>query len=158
MTTKMDKDKISKHRAEVIERFINIEWMINAIISQHYLKKVRKSFMLEVLYDEYFNFGLKRRILEKILKKNSKYENQIIEQLRRLNNIRNYFAHCGQEIITLTDKPLKRKVIHRRNIKEELDFESLHDEFMTKVGSVEKYLVQVLYDLGGTLITKLPKT
>lgn len=56
----MDKDEISKCRAEVIERFINIEWIINAIISQHYLKRVVVSFILEVLYDEYFSFALKR--------------------------------------------------------------------------------------------------
>ena len=46
------------------ERFINIETMINAIISQHYFKKVPLNFYLEVLYDEYFSFALRRRILE----------------------------------------------------------------------------------------------
>ncbi len=60
----MDKDKLSKYRADVIERFINVEWIINAIICQHYFKRVSMPFLLEVLYDEYFSFALKRRILE----------------------------------------------------------------------------------------------
>ena len=154
----IDKETLSKYRAEVIERFINIEWMINAIICQHYLKKVITSFMLEVLYDPYFSFALRRRILEKILKNINKYDKQVIEDLHQLNNIRNLFAHCGQEFIMLTDKPLKRKVIDPRDIEKELDFESLHDDFMKIVGGVEKYLVKLQYDLGVTLITKLPET
>ena len=154
----MDRDTLSKYRAEVIERFITVEWMINAIICQYYLKCVIKSFMLEVLYDEYFSFALRRRILEKILKKINKYEKQIIDDLHRLNNIRNYFAHCGQEFIILTEKQLKRKVIHPRDIEKELDFESLHGDFMKIVGGVEEYLVKLQYDLGVTLITELPET
>ena len=63
----IDKDVLSKYRAEVIERFINMEWLINAIICQHYFKRVLMPFLLEVLYDEYFSFALKRRILEKII-------------------------------------------------------------------------------------------
>jgi len=154
----MDKETLSKYRAEIIGRFINVEWMINAIICQHYLKKVRKSFMLEVLYDEYFSFALRRRILEKILKRINKYEKQIIDKINRLNNIRNYFAHCGQEIVMLSDEPPKRKVIHPGDIEKELDFESLYDDFMKTVGGVEKHLVKLQYDLGVTLITKLPET
>ena len=152
----MDKDTLSKYRAEVIERFINIEWMINAIICQHYLKKVRKSFMLEVLYDEYFGFALRRRILEKILKRIDKHKKQMIDDLNRLNTIRNYFAHYGQEVIMLSDEPPKRKVIHPRDIEKELDFESLYDDFMKTVGGVEKHLVKLQYDLGVTLISELP--
>ena len=64
----MDKENISKYRAEVIEKFINIESIIDVIISQHYFKLPNKSFIFEVLYDEYFSFALKRRILEKIIR------------------------------------------------------------------------------------------
>jgi len=64
----MNDNNISKYRSEVIERAINIEWIMSAIICQHYFKKVIMPFLLEVLYDEYFSFALKRRILEKIVK------------------------------------------------------------------------------------------
>ncbi|PIU57494.1 MAG: hypothetical protein COS88_00935 [Chloroflexi bacterium CG07_land_8_20_14_0_80_51_10] len=61
----MDEKTVSQMRADVIERFINLETRMNAIISQHYFGKFYKPFFLEVLYDEHFTFGLRRGILEK---------------------------------------------------------------------------------------------
>jgi hypothetical protein len=145
----MDQDTLSKYRAEVIERFINVEWIINAIISQYYFKKVIMPFLLEVLYDEYFSFALKRRILEKIIKN---IEKQKIQELNRLNTIRNYFAHCNQEIIQGTDLKQQGKVVDPRDIEKEVDFESLHSEFMKIVGGVEEYLAMLFKVLGGILV------
>ena len=144
----MDKDKLSKYRAEVIERFINIEWIINAVICQHYFKRVILPFALEVLYDPSFSFALRRNILKKIVKD---LDNQKVEELNRLNNIRNYFAHCGQEIISGTDKTQKGKVIDPRNIDKEINLERLYADFMQIVWGVEEYLVKVYQDLGGVL-------
>ena len=59
-------DELSKWRSEVIESSINIEWLINAIICQHYLKKICRIFLFEVFYDEYFNFGFKKKNITKI--------------------------------------------------------------------------------------------
>ena len=145
----MDNETLSKYRAEVIERFINIEWIINAIISQHYFKRVILPFLLEVLYDEYFSFALKRRVLEKIIKN---IDSKKVQDLNRLNTIRNYFAHCNQEIFEGPGKPDKiqrGKVIDPRDIKKEIDFESLYSEFMQKVTGVEEYLFKLYQDLGG---------
>jgi hypothetical protein len=158
---KMDKDELSKCRAEVIERFINIEWMINAIICQHYLGQLRTSFLFEVLADEYFSFGLKRRILTKIIKsKNADRQiaKRIIKDINELSDIRNRFAHYGQKFIVSQDKTLRQKVIDPRNIKDEIDFQGLHDKFMEKVKGVEEYLVKLQYDLGVKLISELPET
>ena len=116
----MEKDSISNYHSEVIERFINIEWIINAIISQHYLKRVVKPFVLEVLYDEYFSFALKRRILEKIIKGIDK---QKIQELNRLNTIRNYFAHCNQRIIEGRDKTQEGQIIYPRNTEKAVNYE-----------------------------------
>lgn len=154
----MEKDKLSKCRAEVIERFINVEWIINAIISQHYFKKVVKPFVLEVLYDEYFSFGLKRRILKKVIEN---IDSKKVQELNRLNTIRNYFAHCNQEIFEISDievkdgkviEKAKGKVIDPRNIEKEVNFESMYSEFMKMVGGVEEYLAKVYQDLGGELL------
>ena len=145
----MDKDKVSEYRSEVLEKFINIEWIINAIISHHYFKRLMKSFVLEVLYDEYFSFALKRRILEKIIKNVDK---QKVEDLNRLNTIRNYFAHCNQEIFEASDKMKERgKIIDPRDIEREINFESLYSEFIEKENRVIEYLVKLFQDLGGTL-------
>ena len=141
----MDKDTLSKYRSEIIEKFINIEWIINIIISQYYLKRADKSFLFEVLYDEYFSFALKRRILEKIIKN---IDNRKVQDLNRLNTIRNYFAHCGQEYIKGPDKTQKGRVLDPRNIEEEVNFESLYTEFMKEQGSVVEYLMQIAAELG----------
>ena len=151
----MDRDTLSKYRAEIIERFINVEWIINAIISQHYFKRMDKSFAFEVLYDEHFNFGLRRSILKKIIKN---IDNQKVQDLNRLNTIRNYFAHCNQEIIEGPDKTQKGKILDPRNIEKEIDFESLYVDFMRIVGGVEKYLAKLFQNLGGVLVKDLPKT
>ena len=144
----MDKDELSKYRAEVIEKSINIEWIINAIISQHYFKQVRLPCLLEVLYDEYFSFALRRNILKKIIKD---IDSQKIQDLNRLNTIRNYFAHCNQEIIKGTDKKQKGKIIDPRHIEREINFESLYSEFIEKEKGVTEYLVKLFQDLGGVL-------
>ena len=145
----MNRDKISKCRAEVIERFINIESIIDAIICQHYFKRVIMKFYFEVLYDEYFSFGLKRRILEKIFKD---IDSQKLQDLNRLNTIRNYFAHYNQEFFEALDKEKKAgKVIDPRNIKSEIDFERLYAEFKSKEGGVEEYLSTLHQALGGVL-------
>jgi hypothetical protein len=145
----MGENKISKYGSEVIEGFINIETIVNAIICQHYFKQVSKDFYFEVLYDEYFTFGLKRRILEKIIKDIDK---QKIQDLNRLNTIRNYFAHCKQEIFVgpgIPDKKQKGKVIDPRNIEVEINFKQFYSEFVDKAESVEECLFKLYEDLGG---------
>jgi hypothetical protein len=72
--------------------------------------------------------------------------------LNRLNTIRNYFAHCNQEIIQGTDLKQQGKVVDPRDIEKEVDFESLHSEFMKIVGGVEEYLAMLFKGLGGILV------
>lgn len=144
-----DKAKISGYRAAVIERAINIEWIICAIICQHYLGKVTRQFLLEVLYDEYFSFALKRRILEKIV---PGIDNRLVQNINRANTIRNYFAHCNQLMIEGNDPTSAEsvsRIIDPRRLDEEIDFEQLHNEFMEIAGAIEIGLVDILKDEGG---------
>jgi len=99
-----ERDQVSEHRAEVIERAIDIEWLMSAIISQHYFGRVVKEFVLEVLYDEYFSSGLKRRVLEKAVED---IDRQQLQNLNRANTIRNYFTHCNQQLFLGGDAPLQ---------------------------------------------------
>jgi hypothetical protein len=138
---------LKEKRGEIIEKFINIESMMNAIISQHYFKKVVRQFYLEVLYDEYFSFGLRRRILEKIL---TKIDNGKIQHLNRLNTIRNYFAHCNLEMYE--NKNIEKKIIpDPRNNKKEINFELLYSEFIEKENDVLSYLIDNFEKMGGIL-------
>lgn len=148
----MNRKKIIKQRGEIINKFINIEWIINAIISQWYIKKVEKEFVLEVLYDEYFSFSLKRRIIEKIFTErcNSKLKPKLkymLDSLNRLNSIRNYFAHCT-ETMTLINSD-GEYIPDPKNHNKPLNFQSLYDEFMKKEKEVSEYFYDLFISIGG---------
>lgn len=148
----MTKDKtISNYRSEVIERTINVEWLMNAIISQHYFKCIVREFLLEVLYDEYFSFALKRRIIEKIIDEADK---QQLQKLNRINTIRNYFAHCAQEMFMGEVPPppnSQGSVPDPRKLGHTIDFEKIYTEFNSIIGDVEKYLSDIYKAKGGEL-------
>lgn len=147
----MNQKILSKYRSEVIEKFINCEMIMNAIISQHYFKKIITSFLFEVLYDEYFSFGLKRRILEKIV---PNLERRKIDDLNRLNTIRNYFAHCNQEFFEGSEMPGEEVgwiVPDPKDIEKGIDFEKLYKEFIEKEEGVVQYLVDIFKEMGGIL-------
>lgn len=142
----MGKKEISKYRSEVIEKFINIEWLINVIISQHYLKTTSESFLFDFLYDEYCSFGLKRRILKKIIELDP-----IEENLNRLNTIRNYFCHCNQRV-QIPQEGNKEKIIDPRDKTKEIDFEKLYNEFNKKEPKVSEYLAETFKNIGGKIV------
>ena len=147
----MNRETLSKYRSDVIEKFINCEMIISAIISQHYFKKIFIEFLLEVLYDEHFTFGLKRSILEKIVPDLNKAK---INDLNRLNRIRNYFAHRNQEFFFGPEKPepgTKGVIPDPRDVKKEIDFEKLYKEFIKKEPEVTRYLADIFIGLGGEM-------
>jgi hypothetical protein len=149
----MNNDRISRYRSEVIEKAINVEWLMSAIISQHYFKRVVMPFLLEVLYDEYFSFALKRRILEKIIEN---LDRKMLQDLNRANTIRNYFAHCNQRLfhgVAFPQKEAEGEVIDPRKLDRTIDFEKLYDEFTGIIGELEKYLANVYLEKGGELYT-----
>ncbi len=148
----IDKNKIVEQRGKVINKFINIEWIINAIISQWYMGKVEKEFVLEVLYDEYFSFSLKRRIIEKIFAErcNSKLKpmlKKMLDSLNRLNSIRNYFAHCTENM-TLSNMD-EEYIPDPKNHNKPLDFQTLYEEFIGKEKNVNKYFYDLFLSIGG---------
>ena len=90
-----------------------------------------------------------RRILEKIIKDTNK---QKVEDLNRLNTIRNYFAHCDLEIFEASDKEKKcGKIVDPRAIEKAIDFNRLYSEFMQKERGVLEYLIGLYESLGGVL-------
>lgn len=145
-------DKISKYRSAVIERTINIEWIMNSIITQHYMGRMEMPFIYEVLYDEYFSFALKRRIIEKIT---PECDGKIIQKLNRINTVRNYFAHCNQLVVegqNPLDVSAPQGVLDPRKAGKYIDFEKLFEEFTELAGPIEEYLSKIFTDLGGEFI------
>ena len=71
-----------------------------------------------------------------------------------MNTIRNYFAHCNQQIIDASSIPTENnigQVIDPRNLDKFIDFEKLHGEFMAIIGDLEKYLAGIFIQIGGVL-------
>jgi len=144
----MEEKTLSQMRAEVIEKFINIETIINAIISQHYFGNVNKQFFLEVLYDQNFNFALRHSILEKIVPDLDRTQ---LQNLHRLNRIRNYFAHTGTEIFEGAEVPTEGQVgivYDPRNLDKTIDYTQLYEEFHTLESTVINYLFNLSKKLG----------
>ena len=150
----MEADELIKARGEIIEKFINLETLINAIISQHYFKKVRQDFFFELLYNQSFNFGLRISILEKIV---SDIDSSKIEKLRKLNAIRNYFAHCGPEVLPSKTLDVDRaigRIPHPSDFKKTIDFDALYREFNITEPEISRYLGEIFVQLKGTLMGK----
>lgn len=144
-------NELGEWRSLVIEKSINLEWLVSATISQHYFGQVHGNFIIEILYDEYFNFGLKCSVLEKVL---GAGQNKLIQDLRRLARIRNHFAHRGPHVVTPTDPegfapdPRKPGVA--------LDFKSLFDDFFSIYPRVEQSIVEAFQAKGGVLSGEAP--
>ena len=139
-------------RSEVIEAFISIESLTGSIICQHYFREVRTDFVDDVLHDEYCTFGLKRRLLEKIVKD---VDNSIIQKLNRINTIRNYFAHCGDECfdgLTIPQPGERGYTPDPRQSGKSIDFRALYDEFFRLAPSVSSYLLETFRRMGGWVI------
>lgn len=136
----MNEEKLKAARGEVINSFANIETVINTIISQHYLKRVNRAFILEVLYDELFSFGLRRNILEKIV---PEFDPGQMRNLRELNRIRNYFAHCGLQMTDLdSDVPFYPNP--RKSKKQFVEWDTLYGDFNRLVPEVLRYLGELM--------------
>jgi hypothetical protein len=137
----MTKEQISLYRSEVIEKFINIEWLLNCIISQHYFSQVNRDFIFEVLYDDQCSFGLKRNIFLKAI---GDVDNKKVDDLNRLNKIRNLFAHCDSQ-----DPDSPGKIIDPKNREAHIDFEQMYQEFIRLAPGVIQYLFPLFQGRGG---------
>ncbi len=146
----MSREILTKYRTKVIEDSIMVEGYMNIIISWYFLGKVSKKFFWEFLSDEYFNFGLRVNILERILLKSALVEKpeQIIEDLRRLNKIRNYFAHCNTAYFEGIEENDRGGIPHPKKTGEYLDFEAIYKEFESKIKIITAILIEIMDKVG----------
>ena len=147
----MDRRQLSEWRSEVIGSFIAIEQLLNCIISQHYFNAIDRAFFLEVLFDEYFGFQMRRRILEKILPQDQR---DVLQPLNRMATIRNYFGHCGLEVIEggLPRPEETGAILDPRHPAKPIDFASLFTEFKTLEERVVRPLTEFFVSKGGTCV------
>ena len=134
-------DKVVQYRGVIITDSINIEKIMELIISNYFARKDRSNeFNRKVMDDEYFSFGLKIRILEKL---NFEVYKEFFEDFRRINNIRNIFAHCIPGSFTggLSYYNKKKKT---HEVKE---LEEFHKEFLEKIKKVGPQLDKLFWKL-----------
>ena len=133
-------NKIAQYRGVIIHDSISIEALIGAIIAIYFVKDNKNNeFNRKVIDDEYFSFGLKIKILEKL---NQEVYPQFFEDIRRINNIRNIFAH---RVPTL-DKGF----IYQDSKEEKTETKymaDLHKEFLEKIKKVDEQLHKIFFKL-----------
>jgi len=88
--------EISYLRGIVITKSVDMDGFIGALIGNYFVKSDKQSdFLTIVLCDEYFSFGLKISILNKILSKMGwKPYSSFKDDLNQINRLRNRFAHA----------------------------------------------------------------
>jgi len=142
----MDEDSLTAARGEIIEDFIDLETMVNTVISAHYFKEISIPFYYEVLYDENFSFGFKLKILAKIVPQD-KQNRRHIENLRSLNHIRNYFAHRGAQFLPpgeLGENGMVGFVPDPKNLDKVIDYDKLYKDFRNKQTIEFQYLDKLI--------------
>ncbi|MBI3032787.1 hypothetical protein HYY69_04890 [Candidatus Woesearchaeota archaeon] len=126
----MENEALSKQRSEVIEKFINCEMWINVIITQNYFKDTNVKFILEVLYQDSFSYGLRRNILKKIV---SNIDSTFLNNMDRLNAIRNHFAHLNNKFYYGHERPTQNSngvIPNPKKLDSNIDFENEYLEFL----------------------------
>lgn len=146
----MSNGTITRYRTKVIEDFIMIEGYVNAIICKHYLGQVRKTFMLEVLFDELCSSGLKANILEKVFQKypSITHPREHADTFRRMSRIRNYFAHCNSTYSKNSPEGIVGGIPDPRHPNEYLDVDKELRTFTEHVTRMSETLLNLMDDMG----------
>lgn len=136
--------ELAFHRGVVISNFSRIEVWINLIISVHYLKRGDSDFIFNVLGNEAVTFAFRRNILQHIM--NFKNDDMLMKDLRKINEIRNIFAHQMESIKEkpwMDSEPYFNNPKYPKQEKVEFTAQELYDEFMEKFPKVQAELLEL---------------
>ena len=142
-------------RQSIIDRAINVENLLCALITRHFFKQhegINLYFMHTVLYDPLATSGFKVNVFHKCYPDLTKKK---IDLLRRIFNIRNFFAHAGLYVAKVAD-PDAVGYIDSKNRDEFLDFDTLATEFNEKASEAETLLGELLEKSGVELLSEPP--
>ncbi len=133
-------NKIAQYRGVIVHDSISIEALIGAIIAIYFVSDTKNNeFNRKVIDDEYFSLGLKIRILEKLKLETYK---EFFEDIRRINNIRNIFAH---KVPTLDEGFISQDFKEEKT--ETKHMSELHGEFLEKIKKVDEQLEKIFSKL-----------
>ena len=138
-------------RNNILDKFNNVEMMINLIISNFYFKETNKDFIFRVLHNPYFQTVLRIDLFTKIMKDSDNDRiSKIISKLKTMSKIRNYFAHITPSYFS-DEEPSPDKVgwsPHPENPNKTLDFEVEFENFFNLEKDVVPYLIHSCKVLG----------
>ncbi len=86
--------EIQNKKGEILSNFAYIEILVRSFVLSNYSIEQNNLISVDVFEDEYFHFGLLQRIFKKVIKrKELEFSNKLVEDLRRMGEIRNIVAH-----------------------------------------------------------------
>ena len=139
----MNKLEFLALRNMVLEEFVNLETIINIIISHKYFGNINKDFVFPVLHSPQFSFALRVDILSKIVKD---FNKDFKHKLLRMGNIRNIFAHISPNYFDGGGGEITFDKVgwfpNPDNPSERLDFQAIHREFFELRDKVLSYVVE----------------
>ena len=149
----MNYHEITYARGWVVDKFVSVELAINTIISMNFLGKIDINFIINVLNNEQSSFAFKRNILIQLIDSDKFKKN--IENLHRLNNLRNVFGHASLRLINEKSPEDENAVFNFNNPKKSndtLEAQKLFDEFKTLYPIVLEWLIAIGKEKGITHI------
>jgi hypothetical protein len=148
----MDRNRFEELRRNVLDKFNNLEMMMNLSISMYYFKEINKDFIFRVLHDSLFSSALRINIFLKIVRDSDKKRyNKIANKIREMANIRNYFAHITPQYFDSNEEISMEKMgwyPHPKNPSEKIDLEEEHEKFFELEKEVHPYIEAVCGVLG----------
>jgi hypothetical protein len=143
----MKKKELFHERGLILDLFVSAETLISMIIAQHYFKDsvqtVKYDFQFFILENPNFSWRLKRETLAHILRKDN-LDATNLEDLDRINSIRNIFAH--RQFVTNDSPQTPESEIFFTNPKHPFDAkrnifaENIKNEFYSLFGPVLDWL------------------
>jgi len=142
----MTRPELTLKRGKIVNDFLHLEWTLSLIITYKYFKRADADFLAQVMCDDSMTFGLRMNILDKI---SPTYTDS--QKLRKLNKIRNYFAHCHLHVSVQQDSEsfAVAKSVHPKKFAEFVDFETFASDFDASYETVRLSLLELLYEFGG---------
>ncbi len=148
----MDRKRFEELRRNVLDKFNNLETLMNLAISMYYFKSINKDFIFRVLNNPFFSSSLRIDVILKIIKDPDKKRfNRITCKIKELSNIRNYFAHITPQYFDFSEEITMEKIgwfPHPKDPSKKINLEEEHERFFELEKEANPYLIELCNVLG----------
>ena len=148
----MDRKRFEELRRNVLDKFNNLEMLMNLAISSYYFKETNKDFIFRVLNNSFFSSSLRIDILLKIIKDSDRKRfDRMTSKIKQMSNIRNYFAHITPQYFDSDELITMEKVgwyPHPKDPSKRINLEEEHETFFELEKEVYPYIFHTCNVLG----------